>query len=114
MSESRRQRRQLAKKLGYLGKEETLDQQRERYRRSQEMGKYLHLGHLERIKNLELESERKNTERIEGESISGLINSNENVSGSSFDFLGSNYLQNSDLPQGSDSDNFLDSKEKIA
>lgn len=103
MSESRRQRRNLAKKLGYLGKDETLDQQRERFRRSQEMGKYLHLNHLERLKNLELEIEREKTREEETNLISVLSNSNEHLDSSSFNFLSSTHLGNGDLLQGSDS-----------
>jgi len=103
MSESRRQRRNLAKKLGYLGKDETLDQQRERFRRSQEMGKYLHLSHLERLKNLELEIERDKTQEEENNLVSNLTNSNEYLESSAFNFLSPTHLENNDLPQGSDS-----------
>lgn len=62
MSESRRQRRQLAKNFGLLGNEKNLSQKRERFRRSNEMGQQFHLRHLEETMNFQLEEERKKNE----------------------------------------------------
>ena len=51
MSLARRQRRELAKQFGYLGKKEGVIQMRERLQRSQKIGKQMHLQHLERVQN---------------------------------------------------------------
>ena len=51
MSLARRQRREMAKHFGYLGKNETLDAMRERLQRSHKMGNQIHLQNLERIQN---------------------------------------------------------------
>ena len=62
MSDSRRQRRQLAKNFGLLGNEKNLSQKRERFRRSNEMGQQFHLRHLEETMNFQLEEDRKKNE----------------------------------------------------
>lgn len=62
MSNSRRQRRQLAKSFGLLGKEQSISQKRERFRRSNEMGQQFHLRHLEETVNSQIEIERKREE----------------------------------------------------
>lgn len=48
---SRKERRALAKKLGLVKKKETFKETMERFARSQEMGKMLHLQHLQNIEN---------------------------------------------------------------
>lgn len=48
---SRRERRSLAKKLGLVKKKETFRETVERFARAQEMGKMLHLQHLQNIEN---------------------------------------------------------------
>jgi len=50
-SQSRRERRKLAKQMGLLGKKETLNQTLERTRRAKEYGEMLHLQHLTRQAN---------------------------------------------------------------
>jgi len=52
-SQSRSQRRKLAKDLGLLGKKETLQQSLERMRRAREYGEMLHRQNLTRQKNEE-------------------------------------------------------------
>lgn len=52
-SQSRRQRRKMAKELGLLGKKETFQQMLERSRRAREYGQVLHLQNLTRQKNEE-------------------------------------------------------------
>jgi len=58
MSESRRQRRQLAKQFGLLGKKESFDQMRERIGRAQKMGKQIHLKNLEDSMNNQIEARK--------------------------------------------------------
>ena len=50
-SQSRRQRRKMAKDLGLLGKKETFTQMLERSRRAREYGEMLHRQNLTRLKN---------------------------------------------------------------
>jgi hypothetical protein len=57
-SQARRQRRAIAKQMGYLGRNETLPELFERTRRSSDFGKQLHTLHLERLMNDQLETER--------------------------------------------------------
>jgi hypothetical protein len=90
MSLSRRQRRQMAKQFGYIGKNETLKEQRERIRRSQEMGKQLHLQHLQRIKNDQLEAKSQKLLDDQDATIStlGESTSNQEENSKPFEFLG--------------------------
>ena len=89
MSLSRRQRRQMAKQFGYIGKNETLKEQRERIRRSQEMGKQLHLQHLQRIKNDQLEAKSRKLLDSQDALISNLDGSpsNQEENSKPFEFL---------------------------
>ena len=104
MSNSRRQRRQLAKNFGLLGKEKNLSEKRERFRRSNEMGQQFHLRHLEETMNFQLEQDRKKSETKILESSAKLqeTRSEEFVltNTDSFDFL-KNQNDYSDI-QGSD------------
>src|SRR5210317_2000348 len=71
MSQSRRQRRQMAKQFGLLGKNESFDQMRERIRRAQKMGKQIHLKNLEDTRNNQIESQKtkeiSSEERLDSE-----------------------------------------------
>lgn len=93
MSLARRQRREMAKYFGYLGKNETLDALRERIQRSQKMGNQIHIQNLERIQNEVIESRRQRQVTREEELVSGISSSgestNENVilEPAAFDFL---------------------------
>lgn len=94
MSQSRRQRRQMAKHFGLLGKNESLDQRRERIRRSQKMGKQIHLKNLEDIRNDQIEAQKSreidSQERLAREiSENSEIGIEENLelNAGSFDFL---------------------------
>jgi hypothetical protein len=104
MSNSRRQRRQLAKNFGLLGKEKNLSEKRERFRRSNEMGQQFHLRHLEENMNSQLEEERKRNEvKILESSLKLQEENSDNFvlsSPDSFDFL-KNQTDYSDV-QGSD------------
>lgn len=57
-SQSRRQRRAIAKQMGYLGRNETVSELLERTKRSGDFGKQLHTLHLEKVMNEQLEAER--------------------------------------------------------
>jgi len=57
-SQSRRQRRAIAKQMGYLGRNETVSDLLQRTRRSGDFGKQLHTLHLEKVMNDQLEVER--------------------------------------------------------
>ena len=48
-SQSRRQRRAIAKQMGYLGRNETFSELLERTKRSGDFGKQLHTLHLEKV-----------------------------------------------------------------
>jgi hypothetical protein len=48
---TRKQRRSIAKKLGYLGKKETFREMSEKSKRSREFGKMLHLQYLQNMEN---------------------------------------------------------------
>ena len=85
-SESRRQRRQIAKKLGYIKKDETLTEKLERIRRSNQMGKQLHTQHLEAVKNAELETKR-NKEKQRVNEKNKEENTSLTLTTESFDFL---------------------------
>jgi len=99
MSLSRRQRRDIAKRLGYLGKSSSLDDMRDRFKRSNEMGKHFHLMHLENVKNSQIEAERSKELEREDALISSLQASNPEFSSSdSFNFL---KVEDS-LPESSD------------
>jgi AraC-like DNA-binding protein len=50
-SQSRRQRRAIAKQMGYLGRNETVSDLLQRTRRSGDFGKQLHTLHLEKVMN---------------------------------------------------------------
>jgi hypothetical protein len=104
MSDSRRQRRQLAKNFGLLGNEKNLAQKRERFRRSNEMGQQFHLRHLEETINFQLEEDRKKNEIKILESSAKLQETRSDqfvlTNTDSFDFL-KNQNDYSDI-QGSD------------
>lgn len=88
MSLSRRQRRDIAKRLGYLGKSSNLDDMRDRFKRSNEMGKHFHLMHLENVKNSQIEAERVKEIEREDNLISSLqSNITESSNAESFNFL---------------------------
>lgn len=93
MSLARRQRRQIAKHFGYLGKKESVDAMRERLQRSQKMGSQLHLQHLERVQNEIIESRRQNQiakeESLAGEILanSGDSTDSPGINTGAFDFL---------------------------
>ena len=57
-SQLRRQRRAIAKQMGYLGRKETFSELLERTKRSGDFGKQLHTLHLEKVMNEQLETER--------------------------------------------------------
>lgn len=102
MSLSRRQRRDMAKKMGYLGKNETVAQQRERIRRAQEMGKMLHLHHLQNMKNMELQAEKEKRTLEENEKLSNIQNPEVESSASPFQFLNQTTQSDSQGPEASD------------
>jgi hypothetical protein len=54
---SRKERRALAKKLGLIGKKESLTQYIERVGRAREFGKQIHLQHLQNGENARINSE---------------------------------------------------------
>ena len=54
---SRKERRALAKKLGLIGKKESLTQYVERVGRAREFGKQIHLQHLQNGENARINSE---------------------------------------------------------
>lgn len=106
MSLARRQRREIAKHFGYLGKKETLDVMRERLQRSQKMGKQLHLQNLERIQNDIIESRKEKQIQKEEHLVSEInsgISDNVTIENSAFDFL--NYVKN-EAPEASEGENF--------
>lgn len=92
MSQSRRQRRQMAKQFGFLGKKESFDEMRERIRRSQQMGKQIHLKNIENIKNNQIETQ-KAKEIASQENLAREISAEEDrnegieLNTGSFDFL---------------------------
>ena len=93
MSQSRRQRRQMAKQFGLLGKKESFSDMRERIRRSQQMGKQIHLKNMEEIRNNQIEADQ-NREREIKNSLAKEISSNIpqeeheiELNAGSFDFL---------------------------
>lgn len=94
MSQSRRQRRQMAKQFGLLGKKESFDEMRERIRRAQQMGQQIHLKNLENNKNSQIEAQRAREVSIQEEMAKNLSSENEKNSDDivelntgSFDFL---------------------------
>ncbi len=95
MSQARRQRRQLAKQFGFLGKKESIDQMRERLNRSQKMGKQIHLKNLENIKNNQMEDQRLREIALKESSIKEIPDNNKiagddeklGLKTGSFDFL---------------------------
>lgn len=94
MSQSRRQRRQMAKQFGLLGKNESFDQMRERIRRAQKMGQQIHLKNLEDVRNNQIEAQKSreidSQERLAREiSENSEIGIEENLelNSGSFDFL---------------------------
>lgn len=54
---SRKERRALAKKLGLIGKKESVSQFVERVGRAREFGKQIHLQHLQNSENARISSE---------------------------------------------------------
>lgn len=58
MSQARKARRELAKSLGYLKKDESIMSFRERVRRANQMGKQFHTIHLQNVMNQEIQSGR--------------------------------------------------------
>ena len=96
MSLARRQRRELAKQFGYLGKKEGVSQMRERLQRSQKMGKQMHLQHLERVQNDLIESRREKEIKKQEELALDLSAENStleekiSLTSSAFDFLKNN------------------------
>lgn len=94
MSQSRRQRRQMAKQFGLLGKNESFDQMRERIRRAQKMGQQIHLKNLEDVRNNQIEAQ-KSREIDSQESLAREISENSEIgieenlelNSGSFDFL---------------------------
>lgn len=62
MSSSRRERRAFAKKLGLLGRKESVNQMMERFNRSKDAGDFIHTKHLQDIKNSQIQSEPELTE----------------------------------------------------
>ena len=94
MSQSRRQRRQMAKQFGLLGKNESFDQMRERIKRAQKMGQQIHLKNLEDVRNNQIEAQKSreidSQERLAREiSENSEIGIEENLelNSGSFDFL---------------------------
>lgn len=59
---SRRERREYAKRLGFLNKKENFNEMAQRFGRTNTAGGHLHTHHLQEMKNQEIE--RKNTEEI--------------------------------------------------
>jgi|LauGreDrversion4_2_1035121.scaffolds.fasta_scaffold1689938_1 hypothetical protein len=55
---SRRERRAMAKAMGLTKKKETLVQMSERFKRSNEFGKMIHLQHLQNLENSRINSEK--------------------------------------------------------
>lgn len=62
----------MAKQFGYIGKNESLKDQRERFRRSHEMGKQLHLQHLQNMRNSRVEADNERRIARENEALSDL------------------------------------------
>lgn len=105
MSQSRRQRRQMAKQFGLLGKNESYDQKCERIRRAQKMGKQIHLKNLEDVRNNQIESQKSMEIASEEKLARGILENNEigvekklEIDTGSFEFL--NELKEG--PQASD------------
>ena len=63
MSQARKARRELAKSLGYLKKDESMQSFMERVKRSHEMGKHFHTLHLQNVMNQQLEAEKIKSEK---------------------------------------------------
>jgi hypothetical protein len=55
---SRRERRAMVKSMGLMKKKETLVQMSERFKRSSEFGKMIHLQHLQNLENNRINSEK--------------------------------------------------------
>lgn len=55
---SRRERRAMAKAMGLTKKKETLVQMSERFKRSNEFGKMIHMQHLQNMENSRINSEK--------------------------------------------------------
>jgi|LakMenE01Jun11ns_1017448.scaffolds.fasta_scaffold8980061_1 hypothetical protein len=62
---SRKERKELAKKLGIKKKKETFKEMVERFGRAQEYGKMLHLQHLQNQENSRINLEKKIEEDLE-------------------------------------------------
>jgi len=84
----------MAKHFGFLGKKESFDEMRERIRRSQQMGKQIHLKNMENIKNNQIETQKERDIALQEDLIKETISengisSNESIelNTGSFDFL---------------------------
>jgi hypothetical protein len=55
---SRRERRAMAKAMGLTKKKENIVQMSERFKRSNEFGKMIHLQHLQNLENSRINSEK--------------------------------------------------------
>jgi len=64
---SRKERRALAKALGLVKKKESFKEMMERITRSQELGKQIHLQHLQNIENQRREEEESKKEQTSWE-----------------------------------------------
>lgn len=94
MSESRRQRRHMAKQFGLLGKNESFDQMKERIRRAQKMGQQIHLKNLENTMNSQIEAQKSKEIASQEKLARGISENNEitvekklELNSNSFDFL---------------------------
>jgi hypothetical protein len=93
MSQSRRQRRQMAKQFGLLGKKESFSDMRERIRRAQQMGKQIHLKNLENNRNNQIEADLDKERKSQDSLIKEVVNredreeSDIQLNPGSFDFL---------------------------
>jgi hypothetical protein len=88
MSQARKARRALAKSLGYLKKNESMQEFQQRVRRAHQMGKQFHAMHLQNMMNQEIQAERIAT-NIQLENLVKTNQTEENfgVNSNSFDFL---------------------------
>jgi isopropylmalate/homocitrate/citramalate synthase len=89
MSQARKARRELAKSLGYLKKDESMQSFMERVKRSHEMGKHFHTLHLQNVMNQQLEAEKIKSEKGLENFIKEENKTEENfgINTDSFDFL---------------------------
>jgi hypothetical protein len=98
MSVSRKERRKAARSMGLLKNKGDMNNFRERVRRSNNFGNQMHILHLERIKNQELDAEVSVQNKNEESQILALANlSQQSTESFGFNFQSTDYLTNFEI-----------------